>query len=52
MSIAPAGIVVNAMAAAVITLVKVLVPRSRGAGLLFWLTGFLDVPSPSWRSSP
>ncbi|MFO0738710.1 MAG: iron ABC transporter permease [Labilithrix sp.] len=42
-----AGIVVNAMAAAVITLVKVLVTQSKAQELLFWLTGFLDVPSPS-----
>lgn len=42
-----AGVVMNAMAAAVITLIKVLVTQSKAQELLFWLTGFLDVPSPS-----
>lgn len=42
-----AGIVVNAMASALITLVKVLVTQSKAQELLFWLTGFLDVPSSS-----
>lgn len=42
-----AGIVMNAMASALITLVKVLVTQSKAQELLFWLTGFLDVPSTS-----
>lgn len=35
------------MASAFITLVKVLVTQSKAQELLFWLTGFLDVPSQS-----
>jgi iron complex transport system permease protein len=46
-----AGIVVNAMAAALITLVKVLVTQTKAQELLFWLTGFLDVPSASALSA-
>ena len=44
-SILLAGVVVNAMAAAGITFVKTLVTQSKAQELLFWLTGFLDVPS-------
>lgn len=40
-----AGIVMNAMASALITLVKVLVSQAKAQELLFWLVGFLDVPS-------
>ena len=45
-SILLAGIVVNAIASAAITFVKTLVSQSKAQELLFWLTGFLDVPSP------
>ena len=40
-----AGVVVNAIAGAAITLVKTLVAASQAQELLFWLMGFLDVPS-------
>ncbi len=40
-----AGVVVNAIASAAITLVKTLVAASQAQELLFWLMGFLDVPS-------
>jgi iron complex transport system permease protein len=40
-----AGVVVNAIAGAAITLVKTLVAASQAQQLLFWLMGFLDVPS-------
>jgi len=40
-----AGVVVNAIASAAITLVKTLVSASQAQELLFWLMGFLDVPS-------
>jgi len=40
-----AGVVVNAIASAGITLVKTLVLASQAQELLFWLMGFLDVPS-------
>lgn len=40
-----AGIVVNAIASAAITFVKTLVSQSKAQELLFWLTGFLDIPS-------
>lgn len=39
-----AGIVVNAIASAAITFVKTLVTQAKAQELLFWLTGFLDVP--------
>jgi iron complex transport system permease protein len=39
-----AGIVVNSIAAGVITLLKTLAPAQKAQMLLFWLTGFLDVP--------
>jgi iron complex transport system permease protein len=40
-----AGIIVNAIASALITVVKTLVSASKAQELLFWLIGFLDVPS-------
>lgn len=40
-----AGIVVNAIAGAAITLVKTLVTAAQAQELLFWLMGFVDVPS-------
>ena len=46
-SILLAGVIVNALASALITLVKTLVSASRAQELLFWLTGFLDVPTPA-----
>jgi len=46
-SVLLAGIVVNAIASAAITFVKTLVTQSKAQELLFWLTGFLDVPSPA-----
>lgn len=45
-SILLAGVIVNALASALITLLKTLVSASRAQELLFWLTGFLDVPTP------
>jgi iron complex transport system permease protein len=44
-SVLLAGVVVNAMAAAGITVVKTIVAPSTLQELLFWLTGFLDGPS-------
>jgi iron complex transport system permease protein len=43
-----AGTVINALASALITFVKTLVDASKAQELLFWLMGFLDVPS--WSS--
>lgn len=40
-----AGIVVNAIASAAITFLKTLVDPSKAQELLFWLMGFLDIPS-------
>ena len=40
-----AGIVVNSIAAAAITFLKTLVVPAKAQELLFWLMGFLDVPS-------
>ena len=40
-----AGVVVNAIASAAITFLKTLVSASKAQELLFWLMGFLDVPS-------
>lgn len=40
-----AGVIVNAIAASLITFVKTLVTASKAQELLFWLMGFLDVPS-------
>lgn len=42
-----AGVIVNAMAGAAITFIKTLVSASKAQELLFWLMGFLDVPSPA-----
>jgi iron complex transport system permease protein len=44
-SVLLSGIVVNAIASAAITFVKTLVAPSKAQELLFWLMGFLDVPS-------
>ena len=41
-----AGVIVNAIAASIITFVKTLVTAAKAQELLFWLMGFLDVPSP------
>jgi cobalamin transport system permease protein len=40
-----AGVIVNAIAAAIITFIKALVSAAKAQELLFWLMGFLDVPS-------
>ncbi len=40
-----AGVIVNAIASGVITFVKTLVSSAKAQELLFWLMGFLDVPS-------
>lgn len=45
-SVLLAGIVVNSIAGAAITFVKTLVQPAKAQELLFWLMGFLDVPSP------
>jgi iron complex transport system permease protein len=42
-----AGVVVNSMASAAITFLKTLVAPAKAQELLFWLMGFLDVPSPA-----
>jgi iron complex transport system permease protein len=44
-SILLAGVMVNAIASALITLSKTLVPPSRAQALLRWLTGFVDLPT-------
>jgi iron complex transport system permease protein len=44
-SILLAGVMVNAIAAALITFLKTLVTPSRAQQLLRWLTGFIEVPS-------
>lgn len=41
------GVIVNALATALITFVKTLVTASKAQELLFWLMGFLDVPTTS-----
>ena len=41
-----AGVMVNAVAAALITFLKTFVPPSRAQQLLRWLTGFIDLPTP------
>jgi iron complex transport system permease protein len=46
-SILLAGVIVNAIAGALITALKSLVSASKAQELLFWLMGFIDVPSPS-----
>ncbi len=38
-----AGVIVNAIASALITFIKTLVSASRAQELLYWLTGYLDV---------
>ena len=43
-----AGVIVNGLASAAITLVKALVSAAKAQELLFWLMGFLDVPA--WHS--
>lgn len=43
-----AGVIVNGLASAAITLVKALVSAAKAQELLFWLMGFLDVPA--WSS--
>ena len=40
-----AGVIVNSIAAALITLLKSIVPPSRALSLLRWLMGFIDLPS-------
>ncbi|MRG97303.1 FecCD family ABC transporter permease [Polyangium spumosum] len=42
-----AGVMVNSMAAALITFLKALVPPSRAQQLLRWLVGFVDLPHAS-----
>ena len=44
-SVLLAGIVVNSIASAAITFVKTIVQPAKAQELLFWLMGFLDVPS-------
>lgn len=44
-SILLAGVIVNAIAGALITALKTLVSASKAQELLFWLMGFIDVPS-------
>ncbi|HVY48360.1 MAG TPA: iron ABC transporter permease, partial [Minicystis sp.] len=44
-SILLAGVMVNALAAALITFLKTLVTPSRAQALLRWLTGFVDLPT-------
>jgi len=41
------GIIVNAMSAALVTFAKTLATAARTQELLFWLVGFLDVPTPA-----
>jgi len=42
-----AGVIVNALAGALITFLKSLVTATKAQELLFWLMGFLDVPAPA-----
>lgn len=44
-SVLLSGVVVNAIASAAITFVKTLIVPAKAQELLFWLMGFLDVPS-------
>ncbi len=44
-SVLLAGVVVNSIASAAITFLKTLVSASKAQELLFWLMGFIDVPS-------
>jgi iron complex transport system permease protein len=41
-----AGVMVNSIAAALITVGKVLVPPSRAKDMLRWLVGFVELPTP------
>ncbi len=50
-SILLAGVVVNSIASAAITFMKTIVSASKAQELLFWLMGFLDVPSPASLAS-
>jgi len=50
-SILLAGVVVNAITSAAITFLKTLVSAAKAQELLFWLMGFLDVPSPAALAS-
>ncbi|WP_394844368.1 iron ABC transporter permease [Pendulispora brunnea] len=50
-SILLAGVVVNAIAASAITFLKTLISAAKAQELLFWLMGFLDVPSPGALAS-
>ena len=50
-SILLAGVVVNAIASAAITLLKTLVSASKAQELLFWLMGFLELPRPAVLAS-
>ncbi len=49
-SILLAGVIVNAIAGALITALKTLVSASKAQELLFWLMGFIDVPSATTLS--
>lgn len=42
-----AGVMVNSIAAALITVGKVLVPPGRAKDMLRWLVGFVDLPTPA-----
>ncbi len=42
-----AGVMVNSIAAALITVGKVLVPPSRAKDMLRWLVGFVELPTPT-----
>jgi len=44
-SVLLAGVIVNSIAGSLITFIKTLVSASKAQELLFWLMGFLDVPS-------
>ncbi|MDW8250368.1 MAG: iron ABC transporter permease [Myxococcales bacterium] len=46
-----AGVIVNALASALITFLKTLVSAARAQELLFWLMGFLDVPTATTLSA-
>jgi iron complex transport system permease protein len=47
LSLLLAGIVVNAIASAIVTLVKTLATQQKAQELLFWLAGYLELPSTS-----
>lgn len=44
-SILLAGVIVNGIASSLITFIKTIVSASKAQNLLFWLTGYIDVPS-------